>query len=257
MQELFWDEAKGGYFMSVQTIAVAADAAVGDASLATFMPAIGQPKDIVDGALPSGNAVALHALARLARRPGERGAFLQVDERANALLAAFANPVNRAPSAFPYILLAAVVLADGQSGPFQYAAHGDVAVYGQVHDRQLSVNITIQPGWHINANQPLTDNLIPTVIRTSEGYTSLVLSEVSYPPPLTKTLGFQSEELALYEGSISITANLNNGSDASAGELLRLSLQLQACDNEICLPPEQLALQVPVSVQFSPDAVTK
>jgi len=219
MQEKFWDQANGGYFMS--------------SAQADTAPAMGRPKDITDGAEPAGNAVALHAMARLARRPGEK-------------VAAFANVVNRNPSSFPYFLLAARVQADGQSGPMQYAAHGSVVVSGGVQDQQLTVNIEIQPGWHINANQPLSDYLIPTVLQAAEQNTAGGISAVSYPTPVNKNLGFQSEKLALYEGNISLKAALTTSIPSPEGALLRLTLRLQACDDEICLPPELLELQIPV-----------
>jgi uncharacterized protein YyaL (SSP411 family) len=232
MQTLFWDETTGGYFMSV----------AGDDAPALM----GRPKDIRDGAVPAGNAVALHALARLARRPGEKGEFLEVNEHANALLAAFASTINRAPSAFPYFLLAAGVLANGQSGPVQYAAHGAVAVSGRVQNNQLTINIAIQPGWHINAHQPLSDKLIPTVLQTGDLNTAGDLSEVSYPPPVLKTLGFQNEKLALYEGGLSLKAAVSPPNSSPSDKQLQLMLRLQACDEKVCLPPENLQLQVPV-----------
>jgi hypothetical protein len=232
MQVQFRDQANGGYFMS----APQADAA----------PAMGRPKDITDGAVPAGNAVALHAMARLARRPGEKGQFLELETRANALIAAFANTVNRNPSAFPYFLLAARVQADGQSGSKQFAAHGVITVNGRVQDQQLTVNIDIQPGWHINANQPLSGNLIPTVLQGAEQNTVWDLSAVSYPAPVKKTLGFQSEELALYEGNISLKSALSTKISSPEAAMLRLTLRLQACDVETCLPPELLELQIPV-----------
>ncbi len=154
MHRQYWDEAGGGYYMN----ALNNDA----------MMAMGRPKDINDGAVPAGNAVALHALARLARRPGESGEFLEINERATALMATFGPVVNRSPSAFPYFLLAASVQAEGQSGPLQYAAHGGVAVEVRLRKQQLTVDISIQPGWHINAQKPLSDDLIPTVLRVSE-----------------------------------------------------------------------------------------
>jgi uncharacterized protein YyaL (SSP411 family) len=232
MQGQFLDQTNGGYFMS----APQDDAA----------PAMGRPKDITDGAVPAGNAVALHAMARLARRSGEKGQFLELDAQANALIAAFANIVNRNPSAFPYFLLAARVQADGQSGSKRYAAHGAIAVSGRVQDDQLTVNIDIQPGWHINANHPLSDNLIPTVLQAAEQNSVWDLSAVSYPTPVRKILGFQSEELALYEGNISLKAALSTSMSSQEGSMLRLTLRLQACDHETCLPPELLNLQIPV-----------
>ena len=232
MQLLFLDETNGGYFMNAHP-----DDAV---------PTMGRPKDITDGAEPAGNAVALHALARLARRPGERGEFLEIDERATTLLAAFAPLVNRSPSSYPYFLLGATVLADGESGPLQYAAHGGVAISGHVENRQLTVNIKIRPGWHINAHKPLSASLIPTILEAAEQNTAVELSEVSYPAPKKKKLGFQDEVLALYAGDIKLLAALKPGAELQPDSLLRLKLQLQACDDEVCLPPERLELQVPM-----------
>jgi len=233
MESLFLDETHGGYFMNTLT-----DDAV---------PTMGRPKDITDRAVPAGSAVALHALARLARRPGERGAFLQIDERANALLAATAPVINRDPSNFPYFLLGASVLAAGQSGPVQYAAHGGVAVSARTHNRQLTVNIDIRPGWHINAHQPLSDKLIPTVLQAAGQGAARELAEVTYPSPEMKKLGFQDEELALYEGDIELRATLKPGTASQPEALLRLTLQLQACDDKVCLPPERLELQIPLA----------
>ena len=233
MHHQFRDETGGGYFMNSMT---------GDAALA-----MGRPKEIRDGAVPAGNAVALHALARLARRPGERGEFLEPNERALQLLASFGPVVNKAPSAYPSFLIAANILANGQSGPMQYAAHGGVAVRGQVTDRQLTVGLSIQPGWHINAHQPLSDNLIPTRLETLDSDNSWAISGLSYPPAILKSLEFQDEDLALYEGDISLRATLSPGTAPRENSLLRLTLQLQACDEKVCLPPERLQLQVPVS----------
>jgi len=233
MHHQFRDETGGGYFMNSMT---------GDAALA-----MGRPKEIRDGAMPAGNAVALHALARLARRPGARGGFLELDERALQLLASFGPVVNGAPSAYPSFLMAASVLANGQSGPMQYAAHGGVAITGRVTDSQLTIRLSIQPGWHINADQPLSDNLIPTRLETLDGDKSWAISGLSYPPAILKSLKFQDEDLALYEGDISLRATVSPGTAPRKNSVLRLTLQLQACDEKVCLPPERLQLQVPMS----------
>ena len=142
--------------------------------------------------------------------------------------------------------MAARVGADGASGLMQYAAHGGIAISGRVQDQQLTVDIEMQPDWHIKANQPLSDDLIPTVLQATGKNTPWNLSAVSYPPPVKKILGFQSEELALYEGNISLKAALGSGAPSQERALLRLTLRLQACDDEICLPPELLELQIPV-----------
>ncbi len=236
MHEKFWDETSGGYFMGVKGKELAGD--------------IGRPKDITDGAVPAGNAVALHAMARLARRsarlPATAGnSVLDMTDRANRLLSAFGPAINRNPAAYPYMLLASSVLADDQSGPTQYAAHGGVAVTGRFQDDQVSVNIEVQPGWHINARNPLSDNLIPTLLDVTGPDDTWRLATVNYPEPVLKSLGFQSEPLALYEGDVNLQMTLESHPQTQSDALLRLSLQLQACNEEVCLPPEHLYLQIP------------
>ena len=242
MQDLFWDEATGGFFMNTM-----------DTTATNATPVMGRPKDVNDGAVPSGNAVALHALARLARRPGSSDDFLTTVARANALMSAFAQAVNQRPSAFTYLLHAAQVKTSGESGAQQYAAHGGVKIsaYVDVHadaghrSGALVVKLEIQPGWHINAHETLTENLIPTTLEAGTDSSTWRLMEVSYPRPITKALGFQSEALALYEGNVQLTAKLKRLENTSPSPLLRIKLRLQACDDKICLPPEYVVLQVP------------
>jgi len=95
---------------------------------------------------------------------------------------------------------------------------------------------------------PLSDKLIPTTLQALDGDKTWKLSEVSYPVPIRKSLEFQDEDLALYQGNISLDAGLSPGTAAVPHPLLRLTLKLQACDEKVCLPPERLQLQIPVSV---------
>ncbi len=229
MNRLFWDDKAGGYFMNTNAVGVATMA---------------RPKDSTDGAVPSGNAVALHVLAKLAQRTGEEN----YRRSANTLLAAFANSINRSPTAYSYMLRGAQLLADGAAGPQQYAARGAVAVSAKVQANTLVVDLTIRRGWHINAHEPLQEELIPTVVNLDKPVPGWRSGEVSYPTPVHKTLGFLSEPLALYEGRVQITMDLQQNDPAVTGPLIPVALRLQACDDSICLPPERRVLQVPVNV---------
>ena len=245
MHDEFWDQTGGGLFMNASNTA---------GEKAT--PVMGRPKDVNDGAVPSGNAVALHALARLARRPGSKDEYLVAQTRATELLSTFARAVNERPLAFTYLLLAARMQKGGESGALQYAAHGNVRISVHVDAGvdanvdvgadaiALVVELIIQPGWHINANKPLSDNLIPTTLEAGVGSSTWNLMDVSYPEPIVKALGFQSEALALYEGGVRLTVRLRQNESSPDSPLLRIKLRLQACDDKICLPPENVNLQV-------------
>jgi len=228
MNRLFWDDKAGGYFMNTNIEGIAT---------------MTRPKDSADGAIPSGNAAALHVLAKLAQRTGEQA----YHRTANALLAAYANPINQSPTAFSYLLRGAQLLSSGAAGPHQYAARGAIRVNAQVQANRLIVDLAIRPGWHINAHKTLQEELIPTVVGLEKTVPGWRPGALSYPRPVLKTLGFQSHELALYEGQVRITMDLKQTNLAVAAPLIPVELRLQACDDSVCLPPERRVLQVPTS----------
>jgi uncharacterized protein YyaL (SSP411 family) len=82
----FWDEKTGGYY---------------------FTPDDGEnlilrQKDIYDGAVPSGNSVAMLNLIRLARLTGK----LQLETQATAISRTFAGAVNRVPAGHAQLMIA-------------------------------------------------------------------------------------------------------------------------------------------------------
>ncbi len=219
MNEMFWDPQHGGYFIGAAT--------VGGASLPS------RPKDLFDNAVPTGNSIALQTLTRLWHRTGED----KYRERAEKLLNAFSGNLEQGASAYSYLLVGALELLRGESGARQYAARGKVKADARVEDKKVTVSVSVAPGWHINAAAPLQDYLIKTRLAAAD---DAALANTRYPDEIRRTLGFQSEELALYEGQFEISADL----PVSDAVTHAVSLQLQACSDEICLAPETLTLKV-------------
>jgi uncharacterized protein YyaL (SSP411 family) len=238
MWSRFADPEGGGVFM-----AEPADA-----------PQMARPKDLADGAMPSGTSAALGLLAGLARRvdaPCYR-------ERASTLSAAVSGQVARAPEAFPSLLVALNRLRLGEAGPRDLAAQGAIRIHARALGRQppdepgpsggrLIVEMAMDPGWHVNPHRPLQDYLIPTTLTGVEGR-GWRLGEPSYPEPEVLRLGFQREPLAIYQGQLRIEAPFEpEGAAARPGESppIVLNLRLQACNDQLCLPPENLSLELP------------
>ena len=222
----FWDNSAGGFFMN--------------RSKGRLMA---RPKDSHDGAIPSGNSVAVRVLARLARRSPDP----LYNAKAAAILAAFSDQIARSPGSFAYMLMGAEELINGEQGSRQYAALGAVSVVGRVlpladNSFQLVVDLSIKQGWHINSNQPLDKDLIPTTLKLVDDTEKWQLAKFDYPDPILKSLGFQRERLALYEGTIRLTARINKQSRNSV--VIPLELRLQACNDEACLAPETLNLRI-------------
>jgi hypothetical protein len=233
MLQRFWDPVAGGLFMA-------------EPSAAT--PAMARPKDDGDGPLPAGNAVALDVLVKLALRTGEQ----KYRARAEALVAAFAGAIARTPAAYPHLLIGLSELRHGEAGERQFAAGGAVRAEARVtratdHGATLVVDLQLRPGWHVNAEWPLQDYLVPTAVRLAGGDRGWRIERTVFPAPRTVRLGFQSETLALYEGTVRIEALLQEtGGQGGALPCLPVEVRLQACSDAVCLAPETLTLNVPV-----------
>ncbi|WP_373509095.1 protein-disulfide reductase DsbD domain-containing protein, partial [Thiocapsa sp.] len=241
--ERFADHGEGGLFM-------------GEAAEAT--PLMTRPKDLTDGVMPSATSAALQLLAELTRRTDE----LAYERHASALSASTSGLIARAPSAFPSLLAALNLMRHGDTGHLQYGARGAVRADARISARNnpgddgrasLVIDLTLRPGWHVNAHRPLQDELIGTTLRISGESGDWQMAAPAYPTPEILRLGFQSEPLAVYQGQVRIAATLaeNPQQRADPGEdpsgWLPFELRLQACSDAICLAPETLVLQVPLS----------
>jgi uncharacterized protein YyaL (SSP411 family) len=229
MLSRFWDkdDVNGGFYMSPEQ---------------GQLTAMGRLKDSgIDNAIPSGSSVALRVLQMLAARTDN----LEYDKYADATLAAYATIINQSPSNFGYMLSGAADREAGELSAQRYIARGGVrAKARQSGSNQIVVDISIPPGWHINSDQPLQKNLIPTRISILDGASGWRISKIKYPESVTAKLGFQSEALSLYQGKIQISIDLDPVQ--SPPRMLPLELSVQACNDRICLPPEKASLRLPV-----------
>jgi DsbC/DsbD-like thiol-disulfide interchange protein len=114
---------------------------------------------------------------------------------------------------------------------------------------QAVVRVTIQNGYHINANPPTYPYLKATALEVpaAEGVS---FAFVTYPKALDKTFPFADKPLAVYEGITELKATLKAYKTAKPGERsLPAHLRIQACDDQVCYPPGTLELAIPVKVK--------
>ena len=224
----FWDAAAGGFFLS-------------EDDHGGRLPT--RPKSPTDGATPSGNSVAVRALAKLAARTGEE----LYRQRARETLTAFSGQISRAPTAFGYMLAGAAELAHGGAGPIEYGALGNLRVRVSPNGTssapgRVKVSLDLASGWHINSDEPLSEDLVPTRLDAGLG-TEII--DFSYPEAELVHLGFQNEPLAVFQGSAPIRVAIQvEGSRIP--RIARLELTFQACDDQKCLRPETLELKLPL-----------
>jgi DsbC/DsbD-like thiol-disulfide interchange protein len=206
-----------------------------------------QPKSTHDGATPSGNSVAVRILSRLARRTGK----LEYENLANGVLKAFSGSISEYPASYAYMLAQLDELLNGEIASRQYAARGAIRLSGRIdrtrnHQYELIVDLDIAEGWHVNASKPLHEDLIPTKISIAlDDWWEL--ESLQYPEAFMKKVDFEEQPLALYQGRIQIRSKLKPKSKNNMGRSafpINISVQIQACNEEACLPPETVKLSV-------------
>ena len=149
------------------------------------------------------------------------------------------------------ILLAAAGAAAVQLLPEQFI-DARAALAGEPLPRgeqvRAAVQIDVLEGYHVNANPPSEEWLIPTEVRLAEGVAGLRLEQVYYPEALEREFSFYSGKLRVYEGSVFVGALLSVSEQAPLGPIeVRLLVRYQACNDRLCLPPESLTLQLPAA----------
>lgn len=209
---------------------------------------IAQPKSPTDGAVPSGNSVAVRALAELGRRTGDRNAT----DRALSTVAAFATNIERMPAAYTYMLTGLAVALEGDAGPRATASNGAVVVAAALRpadhagEYEVDVDLVIKEGWHLNGPEPLQEDLIGTTIQGAGS--RFDVTNLRYPAPRRTQVSTQSGDVLIYEGRQRITLMLHP-SISGPEELpvsVPISIRLQACDDQLCLLPETVILELPV-----------
>jgi uncharacterized protein YyaL (SSP411 family) len=146
MLDLFWDDKHGGLFTTGN-----------DAE-----QLITRPKDILDSALPSANAVAALALLRLAALTGED----RYADHAGAILRLLAGPMARQPSAFAH-LLEAVDLAS--TGTTEIVVTGDrPELVAAVQERYLPNAVL---AWGERYPSPLFEDRTDALAYVCQNYT--------------------------------------------------------------------------------------
>ena len=233
MLKIFWDKETYGFYMNAAN---------------SDIPMMARPKEHYDSATPSGNSVALRVLEKLVKRTGKP----VYEDYVSQTIAAFSSSIAKSPGAYPYMMLAINEHRDQELGMRQYAARGNVVtsmtsrLIADSDQLVLTLSLDIQPGWHINANKTLDKKLIPTQLLIKDTQSNWKMIEPEYPQAKIKSLGFSETELALYEDQIEIKAFINREENKSDDELNMIPIQfkLQACNEELCLPPEELNFNI-------------
>ncbi len=175
-----------------------------------------------------------------------------MQERAVRGLAVVAGEVDAAPADWGFLVaelsrparaevvreVAASLAAEASTSGGPGASRDHVAVEAELVEggAAIAVRLAIEPGFHVNANPASEDYLVPTRITAADG----ALEAIEYPEGHPFRAGFAGSAIDVYTGELIIRVPVVRGRAPS-----RLKIDLQACNDAVCLPPDQV--EVPVT----------
>jgi uncharacterized protein YyaL (SSP411 family) len=190
-----------------------------------------------DSPLPSGNGVAaaiLHATGRTDAAAGTLAAFAASMEAQGESMSAMINAALAYVDRVGPFTVEPASEADQANRPAspQELAERIVAIKAsRKSPKLLEVELTIQPGWHLNAHD--VDGAVPLIA------TSLKVARddatITYPPGEERKFEFAGNPLRVYSGRVVI--GLQFAREVHPDESVQLTLSYQACDDSTCLPP--------------------
>ena len=117
------------------------------------------------------------------------------------------------------------------------AVLADRTAYEAGTTAQISAQMTIESGWHVNSHKPTFEYLIPTVLdlELPPGWAD---ETVQYPQPEMQTFAFADQPLSVYDEEVFLLAEVKVPAGAPAGKVpVKAALRYQACNDTQCLPP--------------------
>lgn len=122
----------------------------------------------------------------------------------------------------------------------------DVRVGGST---EATVRLKVDSGYHVNANPPTFPYLKATEL-VFKPAPPISVGSIIYPKANTRKFQFAEKPLAVYEGEAVIKVQLKVDKGALQGKQnLSGKLRVQACDEEVCYPPGERDVTIPVNIK--------
>jgi thiol:disulfide interchange protein DsbD len=113
---------------------------------------------------------------------------------------------------------------------------------------KVAVVLKIAEGWHINSHTPTYDYLIGTTLEPIQRE-GVIVTDVRYPAGEKMKFGFAEDSLSVYQGSPTIFFTVKLSERVHVGkDTLRAKVEVQSCNNQVCLAPASIAVIIPVEI---------
>ncbi|MBL8817903.1 MAG: DUF255 domain-containing protein [Planctomyces sp.] len=121
----------------------------------------------------------------------------------------------------------------------------------------IAIELTIGEEWHINANPRHPEFVVPTELKITSKQ-KVKLTKVRYPKHELLNVAGSDEPYHVYGGKVIIYGLLEiDGSETAEEAEMEIKLTYQACNENECLPPDQIVLKGKVPVVKTGDPLKK
>jgi uncharacterized protein YyaL (SSP411 family) len=215
-------------------------------------------RSVHDGALPSAQAVLLHTFIDLAVATGDRA----YARDAAALLVSISGHIHRSPlgcaaslrALLRLMLIDPHALADAQRtlpapaavedpsdefSPVEILCEADQITVPADQPVGLTVRVRIAEGYHLTANRPGADNLVPFSVFLASGSGIRVYADYPEGHDLPSQPGVK-----VYSGEFDLPIILERAGDWNGNPILGIAYQ--ACTDTACLQPARLELDLEI-----------
>jgi hypothetical protein len=145
-------------------------------------------------------------------------------------------------------LLTAFAVAQGSSPNITVAPVPTVVVTRGGH-AQLTLELRVNRGFHVNSNHPYDELLMPTTLRLNAP-DGIMIANLKYPEGQDLVLPFMNnQKLNVYSGAFVVTADVRPARTVAFGtERVHGAVKFQACDDRQCFPPRTVPFEFDVKV---------
>ncbi len=109
----------------------------------------------------------------------------------------------------------------------------------------VAIELRVQEGWHINANRPHSNFLIPTEINLkTKPKVNVRMTRIAYPKHKLHTIQQESEPYHVYDGKVMIYCLLETDAQESTNVAkLEFHIRYQACNDDQCEKPVTMVMK--------------
>ena len=146
------------------------------------------------------------------------------------------------------LLCAPVSVALGQPPTVTIQSVGETSGVHPATTARVALEVTLDPGFHVNSNTPLDEFLIPTVL-TLDPPEGFALEGIAFPDAILLEQEGAEDPLAVFEEQFLLGAQLHvDGSLAPGDYAIPGRLRYQACNDLMCFNPTSAEIQFALTV---------